>query len=148
MLKKLIDKITGKSKKIMDFHTSMDLVGMPVVTFYQGDKKFHFILDTGANDCIIDSNILHKIKHTKGNVEATVTGIDGNETEGGGICAITLSFQGQNYAYVYQIQNLKGIFDSIKKETGVTLHGIIGSSFFNKFKYVLDFDKLIAYSKM
>ena len=38
-------------------------------------------------------------------------------------------------------------FGHIKKDTGVTVHGIIGSLFFNEFKYVLDFDELIAYSK-
>jgi hypothetical protein len=42
---------------------------------------------------------------------------------------------------------MKEAFGHMKQDTGVTLHGIIGSKFFNKFKYVLDFDELIAYSK-
>ena len=39
------------------------------------------------------------------------------------------------------------VFTSIKNETGVTLHGLIGNSFMQKYKYVLDFDEMVAYSK-
>ena len=42
---------------------------------------------------------------------------------------------------------MKEAFGNIKKETGVTIHGILGSDFFTRYKYVLDFDKLIFYKK-
>ena len=45
------------------------------------------------------------------------------------------------------MQDMTAAFGSIKKETGVTIHGILGAKFFNEFKYVLDFKELIAYSK-
>ena len=45
------------------------------------------------------------------------------------------------------ISDLDKPFNNIKKESGVTIHGILGNNFFKKYKYVLDFDKLIAYSK-
>ena len=38
----------------MSFRESMDLTDLPVVTFYQGNKKVNFLLDTGSNDSIIN----------------------------------------------------------------------------------------------
>ena len=43
--------------------------------------------------------------------------------------------------------DMSSSFDVIKRSTGVNIHGILGTAFFNKYKYILDFDKLIAYSK-
>ena len=63
-------------------------------------------------------------------------------------CRICLSYKGGQYEYDYLISDMKDAFTNIKQTTGVTLHGILGSKFFNTYKYVLDFDKMIAYSKL
>ena len=63
MFKKLFNKLSGKNIESMSFMESMNLTELPVVTFYQEDKKFNFLLDTGSSDCIIDSNILDQIEH-------------------------------------------------------------------------------------
>ena len=34
-----------KKKEIMEFKTSMELSGLPFITFYQGDKAYNFLLD-------------------------------------------------------------------------------------------------------
>ena len=38
-------------------------------------------------------------------------------------------------------------FKKIKDGNGATIHGLIGNSFMQKYKYVLDFDEMVAYSK-
>ena len=38
-------------------------------------------------------------------------------------------------------------FSNMKKDHGVNLNGLIGSKFFNEYKYVLDFKDLKAYCK-
>lgn len=146
MIKEFFNKIFNKSKDIMSFKQGFDLTSIPVVTFYQGDNKFNFLLDTGSNNSIIDSNILHKIKHKETAFQSSLSGLEGSDNIDN-ICEITLSFNNKDYTYLYLMHDMKSIFDKIKQNTGVTLHGILGSKFFNKFKYVLDFDELIAYSK-
>lgn len=146
MLRKIIDKLLGKPKDAIDFGTAMRLCELPVATFFQGDKSFNFLLDTGSNDSIIDSNVLKDIEHKVTNKKSLLHGMEGHKKEVSD-CIITLSFKGNDYTFDYLIQDMKQAFDSIKHETGVTLHGIIGSKFFNKFRYVLDFAELIAYSK-
>ena len=148
MFKKIINKIFGQSNDSMSFMESMNLIGLPIVTFFQGDKKFNFLLDTGSNRSIIDENILPQIKH--GDIRKTnssLTGLGGTY-ENLCMCSLSFYYKDKEYSYdEYLIQDMKCAFDSIKKESGVNLHGILGAGFFNKFKYILDFNKLIAYSE-
>lgn len=146
MLRKLFNKILGKPYEKMSFSDSFKLTGQPIVIFNQGKKTFNFLLDSGSTDCIIDSNVLDKIEHEKINAVTTLSGMDGIDHEVP-YCKITLYFNDRGYEYAYLINDMGKIFKSIKEATGVTLHGILGTKFFNEFKYVLDFDELIAYSK-
>lgn len=146
MIKKIIHKFLNIHPDAMSFQNSMDLAELPVVTFRQGDKKINFLLDTGSNNCVIDSNILKNIDHKMLNIETNILGIEGNAQKTG-VCTIKMTYKDKEYEYPYVIQDMSAAFDSIKKETGVTVNGMLGSKFFNKFKYVLDFDELIAYSK-
>lgn len=145
MIKKIFNKLFGK-KEAISFKQGFDLTDMPVITLYQGEKKFNFLLDTGANNSMIDSNILDQIDHTATDAKSEVFGIEGKR-KSVPMCVITLSYKNQEFTYEYIVNNLKDAFDNLKRDTGVTLHGIIGSKFFNTYKYVLDFAELIAYSK-
>ena len=146
MIKKIIHKFLNIHPDAMSFQNSMDLAELPVVTFRQGDKKINFLLDTGSNNCVIDSNILKSIDHKMLDVETNILGLEGNAQKTG-VCTIKMSYKDKEYEYPYVIQNMSAAFDSIKKDTGVTVNGMLGSKFFNEFKYVIDFDELIAYSK-
>ena len=39
------------------------------------------------------------------------------------------------------------VFTAIKQECGVQVHGILGSKFFDRYSYVIDFSDLTAYIK-
>ena len=43
----------------MSFKESMDLVELPIITFYNNGKKLNFLLDTGANNSIINLSLIH-----------------------------------------------------------------------------------------
>lgn len=146
MIKEFINKILGKHNNVMSFKAGFDLTDMPVITLYQGDKKFNFLLDTGSTDSIIDSNILKEIDYKVKNEVSNLFGMEG-QTKQVKSCEITLYFGNKGYTYDYLINDMSQAFGQIKDSTGVNLHGIIGSKFFNKFRYVLDFAELIAYSK-
>lgn len=145
MIKKLLNKLFSKVEKI-SFQQAFDLTEMPIITLYQGNNKFNFLLDTGSNNSIIDKNILDQIDHKIINERSNLFGMEGRVQEVS-MCKIVLSYKEKEYEYKYLIQDMKAPFDNIKNTTGVTLHGIIGSNFFNEYKYVLDFSELVAYSK-
>ena len=146
MIKKILHKFLGTHPNAMSFQNSMDLAELPVVTFHQKNTKINFLLDTGSNNCIIDSNFLSNIEHTPLDSKTNILGLEGNSQKAR-VCSITMSYKDRNYEFPYVIQDMSAAFSAIKKDTGVTIHGILGSKFFNEYKYVLDFKELIAYSR-
>lgn len=146
MIKKLFRRLFS-NREHMSFKQAFDLTSMPIITFSQGDIKLNFILDTGSQNNVIDSNILDKIKHEKEeNSSILLYGMEGVGREVSK-CTITLFYKEKEYYDIFLANNMQAPFDEIKKNTGVTLHGILGAKFFDKYKYVLDFNEMIAYSK-
>lgn len=140
------DKLKLNKRKI-SFKESMDLAELPVVTFYQGKKKFNFLLDTGSNFSHLSSTAAKAIKGEKCNKsDISVTGI-GNDQVSDGLEAI-LEYKGVLYTIDFCVlDSLDSSFANIKAESGVTIHGILGNRFLQEYKYILDFDELTAYRK-
>lgn len=111
MFRKIINKLLGKPKDSMSFMESMNLVNLPIVTFFQGDKRFNFLLDTGSNSSVIDKNVLKNIKHTITNNPnlSNIMGMDGilHQTQS---CEITLYYKDREYTYEYIVQDMKEAF--------------------------------------
>ena len=76
-----------------------------------------------------------------------VVGIEGNKAVNTGFCEMTITYKGQEFIGDFCIHDLDDAFAIVKEESGVQIHGILGSLFFQKYKYVFDFESLIAYSK-
>lgn len=136
-----------QSKRIsMSFREAMDLVELPVITFYNGGKKFNFLLDTGATISVIDSNVLDNFSHEKVEATGVLWGMEGNKIDVSYIRAF-LGYKDKVYEEDFQVVDMSSAFGEVKAESGVTLSGILGNSFFKKYQYVIDFNSLIAYSK-
>lgn len=136
-----------KKKTPIPFGQGFFLTELPVCTFRQGDKNFNFLLDTGSNDNLIDLSIKDSIEHkTIEGATTHLTGVEGKSFEVNA-AVLSISYKDQKFTDVFMLADLSAIFAKVKKENGVTLHGIIGSKFFYKHQYVLDFKELIAYSK-
>lgn len=145
MIGRLINKFL-QPKDTISFKQGFDLTSLPVCTFTQGEKKLNFLLDSGSNDNIIDQRCLENIEYNMMKETNSLSGLDGIKHQVS-ICSIDIEYKLHHYPFYYLIKDMSGPFDDIKESTGVTIHGILGSKFFNEFKYVLDFDELVAYSK-
>ena len=133
-------------KHAMSFKESMDLLELPVVTFYCGDKKLNFLLDTGSNTSYINSCLLEELPHTKLDSTKQVTtagGIIGDNS----MCTMEFYYNKKKYLDTFVALDLNEAFNDIKESNGVQLHGLLGSLFFEKYKYILDFKELKAYAK-
>lgn len=135
-----------RKKVEMSFKESMNLTELPIVTFYNGSTKLNFLLDTGANLCVINSRIIDSLNYKKLDEKGSVFGMEGNSVD---IDYISMGFTYNNKSYSssFQVVDMQEAFDRIKQESGVTVHGILGSKFFEEYKYVLDFKELIVYTK-
>ena len=141
-----IDDIRKRNNSKISFKEAMDLTELPVVTFYNGDKKLNFLLDTGSNASHINSSIINLLDHTKTNQKTDIIGMEGNKVSND-ICKMTIYYKNQKFEEDFIISDLNDAFDVIKQEDGVQIHGILGSKFFEKYKYILDFKELTAYIK-
>ena len=138
---------SNKYTKI-SFKESLDLTDLPVITFIYGPEKLHFLLDSGANKSVLDERVFNTLNIPLKEDAASMPmyGIEGTPTETK-ICSMTISYKEQDFTSDFCVIDLSAAFDNVKNESGITIHGILGNSFFTKYKYVLDFDKLVAYNK-
>lgn len=141
-----IEENKNKEKSKMSFMESMNLTGIPIVTFFVGEKKLNFILDTGANYSVINSSILSKISYSNTNLETNVSGMEGNSQKVGFV-NITLTYKDKAFKEDFQVIDMDAAFNRLKQEDGVNVCGILGSEFFKAHRYVLDFKSMIAYIK-
>lgn len=138
--------IAGVRKKSSEisFREAMDLAGLPVITFYNGDKKINFLLDTGSNISYLNESIVSSLVTESTGEESNIIGIEGNKVNCK-ICKMIIRRKNQEFEEEFSIADLDKAFSIVKKESGVQIHGILGSRFFEKYKYVLDFKDYIAY---
>jgi len=156
MIKNIFQKIfknkdSKELKKLKDslsFKQSMELTDLPIVTFYQNGEKLNFILDTGATDCLIDERVLENkgLKYEDIDRETVTYGIDGiaKRTKR---CKMNIEYNNNIFESEFLVKDLSAAFDILRKQDGVKVHGLIGSKFLNRYKYIIDFNELIAYNK-
>lgn len=146
---KIVDIYRKKEKRAqacrMSFRETLDLTDIPIVTFKCGEKKLNFLLDTGASDSIINKSVTNDIKHSPTGVRNTIYGSDGNKEEVD-ITSIDITYRDKTYSEKFYVKDLDAAFSNLKSDLGVNLHGILGSSFFQKYRYIIDFEELAAYS--
>lgn len=140
------DYCRQKKRENMSFREAMDLVELPVVTFYNKDTKLNFLLDTGSDLSYINKSILPSLEYKEVNESRNIISVGGN-SQTLGCCDMTVTYRNQKFIDRFYISDLDEAFRAIKAETGVQIHGILGSRFFAKYKYILDFESLVAYSK-
>ena len=143
-----MDKTNNISLFAVSFKQGFISPNVPIATFYQGEKRLNFLLDTGSDKNVVNAKILNEIEHmpieTNG-TKNTLTGVGGQQEVK--IHNISFSCDGKKYTANFLAADLTEAFGLIENEHSIVLHGIIGSTFLREHKIVLDFTKLTAYSK-
>ena len=141
-----IDNVRKRNNSKISFKEAMDLVELPVITFYNNNKKLNFLLDTGSNVSYINKSIIHLLVYEMTDKRMDTIGVEGNKVNNQ-FCKMSVTYKNQVFDEEFSIADLDGAFDVVKQESGVQIHGILGSKFFEKYKYVIDFKELTAYIK-
>ena len=138
------EDIRKRNKLKMSFKEALDLAEVPVVTFLNNGIKLNFLLDTGSSWSIINESVLPSLVTEKLDAVMNIVAADGNKVPSK-FCKMKVSYKDQEFENDFAIRDLDEAFGVVKQESGVQIHGILGSDFFQKYKYVLDFKELIAY---
>lgn len=129
----------------MPFGNTLYKTKLPIVTFTQGDNELNFILDSGANYSIIDSNALKPLEYEKIKSTTNLTSISGN-TESVSMVDMKFNYKEMQFSDKFQIIDTVKSFNKIENMYNIKVHGLLGNNFMCKYKYVLDFDAMIAYT--
>ena len=68
------------------------------------------------------------------NGASNIIGFEGNKIKNS-ICEMKIEYKDYIFDTTFNITDLDASFNVIKQEDGVQLHGILGSLFFQKYKY-------------
>ena len=136
-----------KQKDNFSFKNAFKLTGLPILIFEQDGTDLIFILDTGSCVCVLDENSISKLKDFKYlDREDNLVDVNGNKVRRK-YGTFKFKCDNKDFENEFLISDLTNIRESVKEDSGVSIDGIVGSDFFSKYQYVIDFDKYIAFSK-
>lgn len=144
---KITQKMNKKDNEGFSFKQGLDLTGLPIITVKIDNKKLNFLLDTGSNQSLIDVSEIVNLKHQIVAPEGSTMKMNG-EIEDTMTVLVDLEYGFTLYEEVeLVVMDLSYSFNEVKRQDGVQLHGIIGSNFFDKYDYILDYKEYLAYPK-
>lgn len=117
----------------------------PIVVLENNGNKFNFILDTGANSCLLSSKILNKIKRKELGSAGTARGISGDQVVTNKVEA-TFKYENINITEIFQVFEVTS-FEVLEAQYGIEIAGILGYNFLRGHEFVMDLKELITYTK-
>lgn len=120
--------------------------GLPLILVRIGDNDLCFILDTGSTNSLIDSNVVECFRNiVEPAGEYCISGIEGTKHK---VEMITLpiTVEGQKYKPQFCVKPLFDTFSGIEMESGIQVHGLLGSDFMLENKWIINFEELKVYS--
>lgn len=141
-----MDKNNHSSLLAVSFGKGFTSPNIPIITCNQGDKKLNFIIDTGADDNVINKSVIDNIDHKEIEYEGTLTGLGGSYDVQA--CSLKLEINGETFTDKFLVSDhLEGAFNKMEEAHAIILHGLLGSNFLKRHNIVLDFNNLTAYNK-
>lgn len=122
--------------------------GLTVITLTNNNKALNFMIDTGSNISHICANVMSDIVVDSTQDKVTnVKGINGDSLINK---QCTIPFKdtlGDKYNIdLYVSKQLENSAKYIEENTGVPIHGLLGTDFLQKYKYVIDYNSLEIYT--
>ena len=135
-----------KKGTIMDFKSAVDLTGVPMITFTQGDKKYNFIVDTGSNVSYINQAAGMEYTPIEGSKE-TFIGAGGNGNAECSLGMLKLTRGDREFNFRVRVADLSAALNDFQQTFGVHAHGLLGNDIMTDHQYCIDFKEFIIYER-
>ena len=126
----------------MEFPLSLGLqkTGLPLII---SSDNLCFLIDTGSTHNILFSFVYEHFKDRFKVLEEkhNIIGVDGVQHEAPTI-ETTFNFEGMNYTSSFAVLNASKAVMQVQEETGVQIHGVLGTLFLVENKWIVDFEQL------
>ena len=133
-------RINSQNKYKICFKESYKRTDLPVVSLKINGKYEWFLVDSGASCNLIKQSYFDTLKNKPELIEnknGIYTGSDQIKSE---YCSFDLSYKKSRFnGEIFNIAQLN-VFDINKAKYGMDIVGIVGSPFFNKYKWAIDFE--------
>ena len=130
----------NENNKIL-LQQSLIQVGLPLLIVKAQAKNLCFLLDTGSNINVLDKRVAEFFRLPAGSTQHRQFGIDGT-LQITDVVKLTFSLEEREYKADFSVMDLSSAFGKVEKESGIQIHGLLGCSFMEQQKWVLDFEKL------
>ncbi len=146
--------MTYRKRNMMSFTVpfdgSVDLTGMPIITMNSNNHVLYMLLDSGCSMNAIDKSIVMNIDSVpiKNNEKKVAIAMNGTIVYDK-MSKVTLSCCGKYFSDYFVVSDFSVVNRKLEERYGkkFKIDGILGVSFFNKYKYILDFNKNFLYIK-
>ena len=119
---------------------------LPIIVIEIEDKHLCFILDTGSSRCLIDSNVVEYFKNIVEPIgDYCISGIDGTKHKVD-VVILPFNFEGYTDKPKFCVQQLSDAFKEITEDSGIQVHGLLGTDFLIENKWIIDFKELNIHS--
>lgn len=116
-------------------------IGLPLLIVKAQAKNLCFLLDTGSNINILDKKVAEFFRLPAGSTQHRQFGIDGT-LRTTNVVEMTFSLEEREYKAAFSVMDLSSAFGKVEEESGIQIHGLLGCSFMEQQKWVLDFENL------
>ena len=117
-------------------------IGLPLLIVKAQAKNLCFLLDTGSNINVLDRRVAEFFQLSGGTAKQRQSGIDG-ELQTTDVVELDFSLEEQEYKANFSVMDLSSAFGKVEEESGIQIHGLLGCSFMEQQKWILDFENLI-----
>ena len=128
------------------FYRRFNQTRLPTIMVGIEGKHLCFILDTGSPCSLIDSDVVEYFRDMVEPIgDYCISGLEGTKHK---VDMITLPFNFEGYTYktIFCVQPLLNAFKGIEDESGIQVHGLLGTDFLIENKWILDFKELNIHS--
>lgn len=141
----------AQEKFKVSFKKHFGKVNVPLIKMKINGQLRYFLVDTGSEMSILSSEVFETLpKESYSKVigqSVSVTGFTG-KTDEKPVILTNLSFKNDKYEDVsFIISDISYVFNYIKDNSKIEIAGILGSYFFNKYRWSIDFDERCIWIK-
>lgn len=130
---------------IVSLNSILSKLGLPLLIVKAQAKNLCFLLDTGSNINVLDKKVAEFFQLSSGTVQRQQFGIDGT-LQITDVVEMTFSLEEREYKAAFSVMDLSSAFGKVEEESGIQIHGLLGCSFMEQQKWVLDFEKLCLFT--
>lgn len=136
-----------RNLRIISFKELYGVTGVPMVVFNQGDRKYVFLIDTGAEQSVLIKESIDDFVYSPLDHKGILYGIEGDllETD---IVAAKIFCKNQNYIEVFNVHEGQKMVALLGNDE-VQITGILGNTFLSRYHCIIDYNhyKIITYGK-